>query len=66
VINDLRRILRGAVDQAKLGYEFSPSSYSYRAMNACMAAEAALAVLAEAIQTDHGDTHDVINSTWAG
>jgi hypothetical protein len=44
---DLQRILREAVDQAKVGYEFSPSSYSYGALSACLAAEAALGVLAE-------------------
>ncbi len=48
-LRDLRRVLRGAVDQAKLGYEFSPDSYSYGAMSACLAAESALAVLADSL-----------------
>jgi hypothetical protein len=49
---DLRRILRGAVDQAKLGYEFSPNSYSYGALNACLAAEQALSVLSDALSEE--------------
>ena len=34
-----------ALDQAKLAYEFSPNSYSYGALSACLAAEQALGVL---------------------
>jgi hypothetical protein len=49
---DLRRIHRGAVGQAKLGYDFSPNSYSYCAMSSCLAAEAALDVLREALEAD--------------
>jgi hypothetical protein len=46
---DLRRVLGEAVDQAKLAYEFSPNSYSYGALSACLAAEAALGVLADSL-----------------
>ena len=53
---DLRRILRSAVDQARLGYEFSPNSYSYGALSACLAAEAALAVLSDALAEDRDDS----------
>jgi hypothetical protein len=52
---DLRRILRGAVDQAKLGYDFSPNSYSYGALNACLAAEQALGALQGALESELGD-----------
>jgi hypothetical protein len=51
-IRDMRRILGDAVDQAKLGYDFSPNSYSYGAMSSCLAAEAALDVLREALEAD--------------
>ena len=53
---DLTRILRQAVDQAKLGYEFSQNSYSYGALSACLAAEAALAVLSDALAEDRDDS----------
>jgi hypothetical protein len=52
---DLRRILRKAVDQAKVGYEFSPNSYSYGALSGCLAAEAALDVLRGALETELGE-----------
>jgi hypothetical protein len=52
---DLRRILRSAVDQARLGYEFSPNSYSYGSLSACLAAEQALAVLHDDL-SDHFET----------
>ena len=55
-LRDLRRILREAVDQAKLGYQFSPNSYSYRAMSACLAAEVALDVLGDALAEDRDDS----------
>jgi hypothetical protein len=51
-IRDMRRILGGAVDQAKLGYEFSPNSFSYGALSACLAAEQALAVLSDALSEE--------------
>ena len=41
--------LRSAVREAKLGYAFSPNSYSYGALSACLAAEAALGVLAASL-----------------
>jgi hypothetical protein len=37
--------LREAVSQARLAYEFSPNSYTYGGLNACIAAQEALAVL---------------------
>jgi hypothetical protein len=48
-IGDMRHILRDAVAQAKLGYEFSPNSYSHSCFSACLAAEAALSVLSDAL-----------------
>jgi hypothetical protein len=48
-LRELRRILREAVDQAKLGHAFSPNSYSYRAMSACLAAEVALDALSDSL-----------------
>jgi hypothetical protein len=49
---DLRRIIRSTVDQAKLGYEFSPNSYSFGALSACLVAEKAVEVL-----RDHMSDH---------
>jgi hypothetical protein len=49
---DLRRILGDAVDRAKLGYEFSPNSYSFGALSACLAAEKAVDVLRDHL-SDH-------------
>jgi hypothetical protein len=45
----LAAYLQEAIDQAKLGYEFSPNSYSYSALSSCLAAEAALGVLADSL-----------------
>lgn len=55
-LRDLAAHLRAAVDQAKLGYEFSPNSYSYGALSACLVAEAALAVLSDALAEDRDDS----------
>jgi hypothetical protein len=52
---DLRRLLRKAIDQATVGYEFSPNSYSYGALSACLAAEAALDVLGAVLETELGE-----------
>jgi hypothetical protein len=41
--------IQTAVEQARLGYEFSPNSYSYSALSSCLAAEAALGVLADSL-----------------
>ena len=46
--------LREAIDQAKLGYEFAPNSYSYGALSACLAAEQALSVLRAALESELG------------
>ena len=46
---DLRRVVQASVDQAKLGYEFSPNSYSHSCLSACLAADAALSVLSDAL-----------------
>ena len=51
-IRDMRRILGDAVDQAKLGYEFSPNSFSYSCLSSCLAAEQALAVLSDALSEE--------------
>jgi hypothetical protein len=52
VLGDMRRILRDAVDQANLGYEFSPNSYSFGALSACLAVEKAVDVLRDHL-SDH-------------
>jgi hypothetical protein len=52
---NLRRILQGAVGHAKLGYDFSPNSYSYGALSACLAAEQTLDVLREALESELGE-----------
>jgi hypothetical protein len=49
------RILQGAVGHAKLGYDFSPNSYSYGALSACLAAEQTLDVLREALESELGE-----------
>ena len=41
--------LRKAIAEAKAAYEFVPNSYTYGALNAFLAAEAALAVLADSL-----------------
>ena len=38
-----------AMAESKLAYQFSASSYSFAAMNACIAAERALEVLRDAL-----------------
>jgi hypothetical protein len=53
-LRDLRRILGRAVDQAKLAYEFSPNSYTHSSLSACLAAEAAMAVLAGSLSDLEG------------
>jgi hypothetical protein len=37
--------IREAVRQSRLAYEFSPNSYTYGSLNACLAAENALGVI---------------------
>jgi hypothetical protein len=37
--------LKGAIDQARLAYAFAPRSYTYGALQACLAADHALGVL---------------------
>jgi hypothetical protein len=46
----LSEALREAVAETTLAYDFTANSYSYSAMNACIGAERALAVLREALQ----------------
>jgi hypothetical protein len=38
--------------QSRLAYEFSPSSYNYSCMSACLAAEQALGVLRDALEEE--------------
>jgi hypothetical protein len=42
--------VREAIAEAKLAYDFVPSSYTYSALQACLAAEHALAALREALE----------------
>jgi hypothetical protein len=44
--------LREAVAESRLAYEFSSNSYSFAAMNACIAAERALEVLRDALEAE--------------
>ena len=48
----LAAYLREANAEAKLAYEFSPSSYSYSCLNACLAAEQALEALRAALEEE--------------
>ena len=41
--------LRKAIAEAKAAYAFAPNSYTYSCLGACLAAEAALAVLADSL-----------------
>jgi hypothetical protein len=54
-LRTLGQEIREARDQAKLGYEFSPNSYSYGALRACLAAEQAFDVLREALEGELGE-----------
>ncbi len=45
----LRVHVSEALDQAKLAYKFSPGSYTFRCLNACLAAEVALDVLSDSL-----------------
>jgi hypothetical protein len=47
--NVLAAYLREAVAQSSLAYDFSASSYSFSAMNACIAAERAFECMREAL-----------------
>jgi hypothetical protein len=46
----LTAYLREAVAESKLAYRFRPNSYSFAAMNACIAADQALEVLIESLE----------------
>ena len=45
--NVLAAYLREAVAESRLAYEFNPTSYTFSAMSACIAAEQALECLRE-------------------
>ena len=47
--------LRKAISEAKLAYEFGPSSFTFGCLSACLAAEQALAVLRDHL-SDHFET----------
>jgi hypothetical protein len=49
-VRGLSEALREAVAETRLEYAFNANSYSFSAMNACMAAERALDVLREALE----------------
>jgi hypothetical protein len=44
--------LREAVAESRLAYELSANSYTFAAMNACVAAERALEVLRDALEAE--------------
>jgi hypothetical protein len=46
---------RKAIDQAKLAYAYVPNSYTYGVLSACLAVEAALAVLSDALSKEGHD-----------
>jgi hypothetical protein len=46
--------LREAVAESKLAYEFGANSYTFSAMNACIAAELALEALRDALESAAG------------
>ena len=48
-VRGLSAALREATEESKLAYEFNANSYSFSAMDACIAAERALENLREAL-----------------
>jgi hypothetical protein len=44
--------LREAITEAQLAYDFVPISYTYGALQACLAAEQAFAVLRDALEAE--------------
>ena len=57
----LATYLREAITEAKLAYDFVPSSYTYGALQACLAAEQALAVLRETLEAQGGAQKSTTN-----
>jgi hypothetical protein len=57
----LAHYLRQAVAESKLAYRFSPSSYSYSCLNACLAAEQALEVLRDTLDAAAETGREPIN-----
>jgi hypothetical protein len=51
----LEATLREATAESRLAYEFNACSYTFAAMNACIAAERALEVLREALGDEFRD-----------
>lgn len=51
----LATYLREAINHAQLAYDFVPISYTYSALQACLAAEQAFAVLRDALEAE-GET----------
>jgi hypothetical protein len=51
----LEAILGEATAESRLAYEFAANSYTFAAMNACIAAEQALEVLREALGDEFAD-----------
>jgi hypothetical protein len=47
----LAAYLREAVAESRLAYEFNPTSYTFSAMSACIAAEQALECLRAALES---------------
>jgi hypothetical protein len=48
----LATYLREAITEAKLAYEFVPISYTFTVLQACLAAEQALAALRETLEAE--------------
>jgi len=51
-IASLDNAIREAVRQSRLAYEFFPDSYTYRSLNACLAAQNALDVIRAHLSED--------------
>jgi hypothetical protein len=51
-LHSLAQAIHRAIAESKLAYQFSADSYSFAAMNACIAAERALEVLREALEAE--------------
>jgi len=51
-LQSLAQAIQRAIAESKLAYQFSATSYSFAAMNACIVAERALEVLRDALEAE--------------
>jgi hypothetical protein len=59
-VRGLRTTLHEASAASKLAYELNANTYTFSAMNACIAAEGALDVLREALESDFASVNAMV------